>query len=172
MQSFTPLSLSLRAAAGLLLAPALTLSATLSGFQAQASAMPTDDALSDPARAPLMAAYFVAIAIFLPVYLFMRRYVDMSRPTRLMLLGAYSAWTAPVGYMLLLILWRGDFFNAFVLEASPLLLSPANALLGALGGFIFWLIAAAPAPRLLQAALHAFAARLTSRHDFAVAGDR
>lgn len=157
----SPLPASLRAAAGLALAPPLVVAFAVCGVSHAGDGF-SSHALPDFARAWLMAGYFVEVLVFLPVYLFVRRYADMSCPARLTILGAYSAWTAPVAYMLLLTVWRSDFLNVFVIDASNYLLSPANALLGALGGLIFWLVAAAPTfPR---AALWRLAARIGPLH--------
>lgn len=146
----SPLPFALRATAGFALAPPIVTTLAIAGAAAQHGAVVIGHAMPDLARAWLLDGYFVEIAVFLPLYLLARRYADMSCPARLAALGAYAAWTAPVAYMLLLTVWRGGFFDVFVIEASDFLLSPANATLGALGGLMFWLVAAAPAPILLR----------------------
>jgi hypothetical protein len=101
-----------------------------------------------------MAAVFVESVVFVPGYVGLGRGRALSGPATT-LLGALAGWLAPVAYMLTMTVWRGDALDPLVLEASACLLSPAMTHRGALGGFLFWLIAAAPigspAPRRVPA---------------------
>ena len=99
----------------------------------------------------LMIGYFVELLNFLPLYAVARRYVPMSMCLSVAL-GAASGWFAPLSYMLVIGVWRGDALNVFVLRASDFLLSPWIAVYGALGGMIFYSIARAPSQREMSRA--------------------
>lgn len=131
---------ALRFSAAALLAPALTTLLATAGFFASLGAPIDFEEARMMATFGLTIGYFVELLNFLPLFVLARRLRAMSFLLAAAL-GATAGWLAPLSYMLLMTVWRGEALNVFVLRASGAVLSPWLAVFGALGGLIFWFLA-------------------------------
>lgn len=145
---------ALRYAAAAIIAPALTTLLVSAGFFAYAGAPGDPGDLRTALRIGMMTGYFVEALNFVPLLILAGRFLRMSLRLAA-IIGAVSGWFAPVTYMLLMTLWRGEALNGFVLNVSNSVLSPWLAVFGAIGGAVFWFFAGAarastPRPRNRQ----------------------